>query len=116
MYQRNITIGSLKHKLTVIDINQYLWCNVRSPFQVTYLRSHEQVFRNQSFGSSVDGIMHLLADTLRVLRINYRPQICLQLGRVTKPIGLRNVEITSAVSECIGLTLAMSTNLLTNES
>jgi len=63
------------------------------------------------------GIMHLLADTLRVLRINYRPQICLQLGRVTKPIGLRNVEITSAMSECTtGLTLAMSTNLLTNES
>ncbi len=71
MYQRSVRIGSLNHKLTVIDINQYLWCNVRSPFQVTsdslrlsyvllaseqaiHLRSHEQVFRNQSFGSSVD--------------------------------------------------------------
>ncbi len=63
------------------------------------------------------GIMHLLADTLRVLRINYRPQICLQLGRVTKPIGLRKVEITSAMSEwTTGPTLAMPTNLLTNES
>jgi hypothetical protein len=35
MYQRNITSGSLRHKLTVIDVDQYLWRNVRSPFQLT---------------------------------------------------------------------------------
>jgi hypothetical protein len=35
MYQRNMTSGSLEHELTVIDIDQYLWRNERSPFQFT---------------------------------------------------------------------------------
>jgi hypothetical protein len=35
MCQRNMTNGSLKHQLTVIDIDQYLWRNVCSPFQFT---------------------------------------------------------------------------------
>lgn len=30
-----MTSGSPEYKLTVIDVNQYLWCNVCIPFQVT---------------------------------------------------------------------------------
>jgi hypothetical protein len=30
-----MTSGSLKRELTVIDVDQYLWRNVRSPFQFT---------------------------------------------------------------------------------
>lgn len=63
------------------------------------------------------GVMHLLADTLRMSGIDYRAQVCLRLCGVTKFIGLTNVEITFAISgRSTVLTLAVSTNLPTNES
>lgn len=63
------------------------------------------------------GVMDLLADTLCVLRINYRSKICLQLCGITEPISLRDMEIAPTMGKrTTGLTLAMSTNLLTNES
>ena len=63
------------------------------------------------------GIMNLLADTLCVLRIDYRSKICLQLRGITEPISLRDIKIAPTMGKrTTGLTLAMFTNLLTNES
>jgi hypothetical protein len=94
------------------------------------------VFRDQSLGTSLNydrfcdgkwtagaqeliqtGIMYLLADTLCVLRVNYGSQICLQLRGITEPVTLNDMEITPVTGRrTTKLTLAMSTNLLTNES
>ena len=45
------------------------------------------------------GVVHLLADTLCVLRINYRPKIGLRLRGITEPIGLRDMEITPTMGK-----------------
>lgn len=67
--------------------------------------------------SMLTGVMHLFADTLCVLSINYRSQICLRFCGVTELVSLKDMGITPARGKrTTKLTLTMSAYLLTNES